>query len=484
MSTRRAIAFSFLDRYAALALSIGSSVIISRLMTPAEIGVYSVTMVFVSLAAAFRDLGAGQFLLQKRALEPRHLRAVWTVMIAAGCLMALLILLGAWPLSLFYDEPRIVPIMALIALGYVFNSFGAMSYAWLMRSLRFEALAMMRFSATLTGTAVTLLLAWKQYGPISLAWGSLVTAVTNAAVGQYYRPDGFRWWPGREGLREVVSFGSKISLTSVAGVIGGGMSEMALGKLQDLHSVGLYSRANGLAAMFSRLVMDATNAVALPLFARATREHGSSLQPWLRATSYVTVLGWSFAVGVALLGSPLVLLLYGAQWGDAVPPLRWLALAMAINLPAALCTQVLIGAGQADRVLRITMMAALCQLVCTTAGAAISVEAAAQGFALSQVPVALAWLHGAQKQLGFSWSELLALLLRSAACVALVAVVPILLVLRYGSHPAAPLVPLLAALGGGGMLLLLALRLFKHPLWSECLRMAGFIRAKSGFLRG
>lgn len=484
MSTRRAIAFSFIDRYAALALSIGSSVVISRLMTPAEIGVYSVTMVFVSLAAAFRDLGAGQFLLQKRELEPKHLGAVWTVMIGAGTLMALLILMGAWPLSQFYNEPRIVPIMCLIALGYVFNSFGAMSYAWLMRSLRFEALAMMRFSATLTGTAVTLLLAWQQYGPISLAWGSLVTALTNAAVGQYYRPDGFRWWPGREGLREVVSFGSKISLTSVAGVIGGGMSEMALGKLQDLHSVGLYSRANGLSAMFSRLVMDATNAVALPLFARATREQGSSLQPWLRATSYVTVLGWSFAVGVALLGSPLVHLLYGSQWTDAVPPLRWLALAMAINLPAALCTQVLIGAGQADRVLRITMIAAVCQLICTTAGASISVEAAAQGFAISQVPVTLAWLHGAHGQIGFTWSALLALLLRSAACVVLVAVVPVTLVLGNDAQPAAPFALLLLALLGGFMVMLLALRVFNHPLWSECQRMAGFIRAKTGLLRG
>ncbi len=478
MSTRRAIAFSFLDRYAALALSIASSYILSRLMTPSEIGVYSVTMVFVSLAAAFRDLGAGQFLLQKRELEPQHIKAVWTIMLAAGSVMALLILLASRPLSLFYDDQRIVPIMWLIALGYVFNSFGAMSYAWLMRSLRFEALALMRFSATLTGTVATLLLAWQDFGPISLAWGSLVTALTNAAVGLYYRPDSFHWLPTRQGLREVLSFGSKVSLTSMAGTLGNGAPEMVLGKLQDLHAVGLYSRANGLVSMFARLVMDATNAVALPLFARTTREQGSSREPWLRATGYVTVLGWSFAAGVALLGAPLVLLLHGPQWGEAVPPLRWMALGMAVGLPAALCPQLLIGAGQAGRVLRLTLFATACQIICTSIGACFGLEQAALGFAAAQLLSLVSWLRGAREVIAFQWGELAGLLLRSASCAVLAGIGPLLIVLVYGVAPEHPVVPLLWATLAGGALLLLALRLAAHPLWSECQRMAGFLRGK------
>lgn len=478
MSTRRAIAFSFLDRYAALLLAIVSSFILSRLMTPSEIGVYSVTMVFVSLAAAFRDLGAGQFLLQKRELEPHHVKAVWTIMLGAGSVMALLILLASWPLSIFYKDPRIMPIMWLIAAGYMVNCVGAMSYAWLMRELRFEALALMRFSSTLTGTVVTVILAWKGFGPISLAWGSLVTALTNAAVGLCYRPDSFHWLPTRQGLREVLSFGSKVSLTSMAGTLGNGAPEMVLGRLQDLHAVGLYSRANGLINMFARLVMDATNAVALPLFARTTREQGSSREPWLRATSYVTVLGWSFAAGVALLGAPLVLLLHGPQWGEAVPPLRWMALGMAVGLPAALCPQLLIGAGQAGSVLRLTLFATACQIVCTSIGAYFGLEEAALGFAAAQLLSLVAWLRGARTMIAFSWGELAGLLLRSASCAVLAGVGPLLVVLVYGAAPEHPVLPLLWATLAGGLLLLLALRLAAHPLWSECQRMAGFLRWK------
>ena len=40
MSTRNSLFFSFLDRYASLAISVVSSMVIARLLTPAEIGVH------------------------------------------------------------------------------------------------------------------------------------------------------------------------------------------------------------------------------------------------------------------------------------------------------------------------------------------------------------------------------------------------------------------------------------------------------------
>jgi hypothetical protein len=61
MSTRRALFFSLLDRYAGLLLLILSSMVIARLLTPTEIGVFSVAMVLIMLISSLRDLGAGQF---------------------------------------------------------------------------------------------------------------------------------------------------------------------------------------------------------------------------------------------------------------------------------------------------------------------------------------------------------------------------------------------------------------------------------------
>src|SRR4051812_5756602 len=104
MSTRRALVFSFLDRYSALMLSIISSMIIARLLTPAELGVFSVSMVFIMFISSMRDLGAGQYLVQEKELTPERIRATWTVLVATGLLMALIVLLAAHPVAIFFHE--------------------------------------------------------------------------------------------------------------------------------------------------------------------------------------------------------------------------------------------------------------------------------------------------------------------------------------------------------------------------------------------
>ena len=93
MSTRHSLFFSFLDRYASLAIAIVSSMVIARLLTPAEIGVFSVTMVLLLSVNTFRDMGASQYLVQEQELTIERIRAVWAVQLGLGFGLACVVLL-------------------------------------------------------------------------------------------------------------------------------------------------------------------------------------------------------------------------------------------------------------------------------------------------------------------------------------------------------------------------------------------------------
>ena len=467
MTTRRALAFSFLDRYASLMLAIVSSMIIARLLTPAELGVFSVTMVLISFISSLRDLGAGQYLLQEPDLTPARQRATWTVLLGMGCLMALLVLAAAYPVSVFYSEPAMVPIMLVIAANFAVNPFGSLTYAWLMREMRFDLVAMMRFGGSLAGACVSVLLAWLGHGPISLAYGSLAGTLVNAGIGLCYRPAHFHWLPGLTELRRVIGFGSKISASALLGNLGNGAPELALGKLQSLADVGLYSRGNGLAAMFHRLVMDATNAVALPLFAKAQREQGSSVEPWLRAVSYVCALGWAFLGSVALLAYPVTRLLYGDQWDGSVPVTQIICVAMAVSLPAALCPHLLIGNGQAGRLLKVILATTAVQVAAVLCGAWFGLQQAALGFLAAQVFMVMAWLVESHRAVAFDWRELGAVLVHSAKVALLTLLLPLAAVAWFGLQPAAPYALLAGLLPLGAVAFYAALRWTAHPLQAE-----------------
>lgn len=467
MSTRRALSLSFVDRYGALVISVLSSMAIARLLTPTEIGVYSVTMVLVSLTMSLRDLGSGQYLVQEKELTPARLRATWTVQLLVGLAFSLLLAAAAWPVSHFYRDARIVDIMLVIALNFAVNPFGSMTYAWLMREMRFGSLAVMRLSAALAGALASVWLAWRGFGPISLALGSLAATLTNALVAMRFRPRHFPWLPGRGELRRVLSFGGKLSTSTIVRTLGEGAPELLLGKLQSLTAAGLYSRASGLTQMFNRLLLDAVGVVAQPLFARVHREAGDVGATFLKAMSYVTALGWAFFAGMGLLAHPLVRLLYGTQWDGAVDAVRLLSLAAALTVNAALCPIALVVTGGVDRALKTTVIAALNTLLAAAIGSPFGLLGVAAALVVAQALNTACWLHVALHHLQISKRALLGALGPSAAVACTVAAAPVGIVLTLGWQPTPALAAIALALVLGVLLFVLALRLWRHPMFDE-----------------
>lgn len=478
MSTRRALFFSFLDRYAGLLLAIASSMIISRLLSPAEIGVFSVTMVLIIFVQSLRDLGAGQYLVQEKELTPERVRATWTVLLGMGAAMGAVVAAAAVPVAHFYGEPRMADIMWVISVNFLVNPFGSMTYAWLMREMRFDALAVMRFGSGLTGACTSVWLAWRGWGPISLALGNLASTLVNAALALRYRPSSFGWRPSLREVRRVIGFGGRISGTSIIFNLASGAPELLLGKLQSLAAAGLYSRGNSLAQMFHRMVLDATQAVATPLFAKTQRETHSINEPFMRSLSYVTALGWPFLFGLALLAFPITRLLYGHQWDASVPVTRLLAGGMAIGLTASMAGPVLMGTGQAAKLLKVTMTVVPLHVACVAAGAMHSLEAAAVGAVVGQAIATPIWLSAIRGTVGFRWYPLASTLLRSGLVALMTALAPLGAVVVFGLQPASPVIALIWSIAGGFAFFVLAVRWCHHPIQQELDRLLALLSAR------
>jgi O-antigen/teichoic acid export membrane protein len=467
MSTRKALAFSFLDRYAGLVLAIISSMILARLLTPAEVGVFSVTMVLLSYLSGLRDLGAGQYLVQEKELTYTRIQATWTVQLGLGLAFAVLVLLASYPVAVFYKEPRMRDIMLVLALNFAISPFGSLTYAWLMREMRFESLAIMRFTGSLAGACTSVTMAWYGWGPISLAYGSLVATVANAVIAVKFRPASFPWLPGLKEIRRVLAFGGQLSITTIVNTIANSVSELVLGKIHGMATAGFYSRAYGLASMFHRLILDATSAVAMPLFAKESREKGHATDSFLRATSYVTAIGWSFFLGLFFLAQPVIRLLYGTQWDGAVDITRLLAISMAIGLPNALCGLLLAATGHIQTVVKATLLYAAQHVCAVVIGASMGLTSLGVALIFSSIANLSIWLWFTHRHTGFTWRAMGATLARSATVALAACVCPALIFAWYGPHPTEIAMPLALAIPGSLFTFVGAIVLCRHPLRDE-----------------
>jgi O-antigen/teichoic acid export membrane protein len=467
LSTRKAIAFSFLDRYASLAINMVASMIVARLLTPGEVGVFSVTMVLLAFLGTVRDLGAGEYLVQEKELTTARVRAVWAVQLGLGLALALVILIAAVPVSAFYGEPKMRDIMFVIALNYAINPFGSLTYAYLIREMRFDSIALIRFSGTLLGTLATVVLAWQGHGAISLALGMFVTTLVSALTSIYFRPKSFPWMPGTSEIRRVLSFGGKLTSTSLLNALGSNTPELLLGKLQGMAAVGFYSRASGLVAMFSRLITDPVTSVAMSGFAKQRREQGQFTEAFLTANSHITALGWSFCLALMLLAQPLTRVLYGAQWDDSVPLTRILAIGYLFAAPVALGAAALTAAGQAGRMLKTTSISITSTVVLAAASVTFGVTMLAWAMTATAIISATVWMRMIRPVVGFSWLQLYQALWRSALVALASAVGPLAVVAVSGLEPEHSLSAVTLGGVGAGIGFVASVMLTGHPLRNE-----------------
>lgn len=467
MSTRRALLFSFVDRYSGMFLSIVSSMVLARMLTPADIGVFSVASALLILASAVRDMGAGQYLVQAKQLDNDQIRAVWTIQVAVGLLLAVVVAGLAIPAAAFYREPRMTPVLLVMAGTFLINPVGAITYAMLMRQMRFQQVAVMRFCANLAGFIVSLYLAFRDWGPMSLAVGALASTATNALVAQLYRDRSMPWGFSLGGVSQALGFGGRIAGTQVVNNLLLATPDFALGKLQSVHAAGLYSRSVGLVAMFDRLVTVAVYNVAVAMFSEQSRAGKSLAEGMLRPLSYITVLHWAFAVNVMFLADPLTLALYGSQWGESVELTRILALAGALTAPVPICVAVTTALGRADRVFKISLGVGLITAAATLVGASISLRAMAVGVSGASLISGVTWLILTCKLTGCSVSDVARVLARSALVAGICALVPLGFVLSFGLQPASPWAILIAATVCGIVTLLVVLLKSRHPLANE-----------------
>ena len=78
-SVYRSLSFSFIERIVLIGVMLVSYVLIARLLTPEEIGIYSVATALIAIGQVVRDFGIGNFLIQEKELTKAHVRTAFGI---------------------------------------------------------------------------------------------------------------------------------------------------------------------------------------------------------------------------------------------------------------------------------------------------------------------------------------------------------------------------------------------------------------------
>ncbi len=117
MSFRKALFYSFTTRYFAIGLQFFATIILARLLTPAEIGIYSVGAAVVMIAQTLRDFGTSSYVIQEQELSPGRLGTAFSLTVIVAWTIAACLWLGAAELAVFYREEGVRSVMRVMAIN-------------------------------------------------------------------------------------------------------------------------------------------------------------------------------------------------------------------------------------------------------------------------------------------------------------------------------------------------------------------------------
>ncbi len=353
--TRRALFLSFAQRYVGLMIYLVSTMILARLLTPEEIGIFSLCAAFTAIAGTLRDFGVSEYIIQERELTRDRLKAAYGLAIVTSWSIAAVVFLSRWPLAEYYDEPGLRAVLAILTLNFLLLPLAFPAYAVLTREMKFAAIFVIQTAAALTQAVTAIALAWQGFSYLSLAWAGVAANVVQILGTGYFRPREAWLLPGFREWRRVWDYGSRVSGATLLQEVSRNAYEFIIAKQLGFASLGLYNRAVGLMSQFHQNITSAIIRVAHPSFAAANRAGRDIVPEYTRALAYFTGVAWPFFAFAAVMSREIIEVLFGHQWLEAAPLARILAVSSMIYSTWAFAPTLLGALGEAQRKLRVQL---------------------------------------------------------------------------------------------------------------------------------
>jgi len=470
-SVRHAVAYSLSQSGIAFVVSLVTSMIVARLLTPKETGVFALAAAAVAVGGFLREFGLGDYLISQKTVTPQKLRVAFTLNLAIGWSVAALLWLLAEPLARWYAEPSLTRVVHVLCVNFVLVPFGITAVAMLSKAMRFGRIFVLQTTSLLVGAIVTVWGALAGHSSLSLALGSAASSLTVVLMLLLLQPGTVFHRPTLQGLREALRFGGALTLTRLLDSVTKNSSDFIVSANLGFSAGGLWSKSSSLVGSFHDFFLTAVSRVATPAFTRARQQALGIREPYLHATVLVATAQWSFFALLVVFADEVVHLLFGPSWLACVPVLQILAIGAMLWAPVSLSFSALTSRQAVRQQLQIQLLYTPLAVLGLLVGAAHSLEAMAGLFSAARLLRLLHTGRAMQQVFGISLADVAARLDVSAAVVVTAATVGAIV---KATLLAQGLAPWQVLAGGVAAALVVGVGVslhLKHPLVIEAKRL-------------
>lgn len=330
-----------------------STVVLARLLTPADFGVVAMVTAITVFGQGFADLGLSEATIQCIEIDHEQVSALFWVNFAIGVVLTAVTMVLTPALAWFYHEPRLEAITLWLSLTFLIGGLRVQHTALLKRQMRFKSLAFRDVSSAALGVFVAIIIGLRHGGYWAIVALPLTVNLTQMALSWIL----VKWVPGppRRGahVRSFLAFGGNVAASYVLTNIIANADNVLIGWYWGAAPLGLYSRAYNLLTLPVRQLNLPIGSVAFPTLSRIQNEPERFARYYLLAIKLMMWAGAPILGFLFVAARPVIIIVLGKQWWEAAPIFRILAIAALAQLVFESIMWILISRGQSARLLRL-----------------------------------------------------------------------------------------------------------------------------------
>jgi len=333
-----------------------STVVLARLLVPADFGLVAMVTAITGLGQAFADLGLSEATIQHPEISHNQVSTLFWINVAIGLTLTSITAALAPVLVWFYREPRLKDITFLLSLTFLIGGLRVQHDALLRRQMRFTSLAIRDVASYVLAVPVAIALAWRGAGYWALVALPLTLNLTQMSLSWLM----VRWTPGLPRIdarvRSLIAFGGNVAASYLIFNVNRSADSVLIGWYWGAGPLGLYSRAYNLLMLPVRQLGAPARSVAVPAFSRVQGDPERLARYYLRTVNLIMWITAPIFGFLFVAAEPVIVLTLGNRWREAAPVFQILAIFALGQLLLESTLWLFVSRGQSKRLLRLLLI--------------------------------------------------------------------------------------------------------------------------------
>jgi len=307
------------------------TIVIARILSPDDYGLYAMAFIVTGYAEMFSELGLGAAIIQRENIDKKELSSVFWFSFFVSSLFAI----SCFPISYItadiFNDSRIIPLTQAISVLFILSGLQIIPLSLLKKELEFKTVGKIQLVSIVVSGICMLLIAYMGGGVWALIIGRIVIVLTMLIL--VYSV--VKWIPQLHfNFHEAKSF-IKFGITVASGgslyYIFENSDKFFAGRVLGSTLLGYYTFALQLARLPTDKIMVLINQVSFAAFAKLQSDKIEFNRFYLNIIKITATIIIPLFVGGYLLGEELINVLLGDKWLPIIFIFKWLCLSQIVT---------------------------------------------------------------------------------------------------------------------------------------------------------